>query len=120
MDHEEIKIRDVVDGYVTGFNKGRPDLLLKVLHPRFVSTGFVQGELQWDSAKAFAAFCEEAAPNPDGPVPGWQIESLTISGQTAVAIVRDRWGDRQFRDSLVLLKEGDRWKIVFKAFDILD
>lgn len=37
-----------------------------------------------------------------------------------MAIVRDKWGSRQFRDSLTLLKDGGRWQIVFKAFHILD
>lgn len=120
MDEEEGKIRAVVDNYVTGFNRGDRELLLRSLHPRFVSTGFFRGELQWDSAEAFAAFCEEAAPDPDGPTPEWQIETLVISGQTAVVVVRDRWGNRRFRDSLTLLKDEDRWQIVFKAFHNLN
>ena len=119
MDEEERQIRAVVDRYVTGFNRGDRGLILQALHPRFVSTGFFRGDLQWDSAEAFAAFCEEAAPDPDGPVPEWQIETLAISGQTAVVVVRDRWGSRQFRDSLTLLNDGGRWQIVFKAFDAL-
>jgi len=117
---EEGRIRAVVENYVTGFNRGSRELLLQALHPRFVSTGFFGGELQWDNAEAFADFCEEAAPDPDGPVPEWQIETLVISGHTAVVVVRDRWGSRQFRDSLTLLKDGGRWQIVFKAFDNLD
>ena len=100
--------------------RGDRGLLLESLHPQFVSTGFFKGELQWDSAEAFATFCEEAAPDPDGPVPEWQIETLVISGQTAVAVVRDRWGTRQFRDSLTLLKDGEHWQIIFKAFHSLD
>ena len=116
MNEDERKIRAVVDTYVTGFNRGERELLLQALHPRFVSSGFFQGALQWDSAKEFASFCAEAAPDPDGPIPEWKIETLVISGQTAVAIVRDTWGSRQFRDSLTLLKDGGRWQIVFKAF----
>ena len=112
---DESEIHTVLDTYVTGFNRGSKELLLRALHPRFVSSGFVEGELQWDSAEEFAAFCEEAAPDPAGPVPDWQIETLVISGATAVAIVRDRWGSRQFRDSHTLLKDHGRWQIVFKA-----
>ena len=120
MDEEEGRIRAVVDDYVTGFNRGDRDLLLQALHPRFVSAGFYRGELQWDGAEAFATFCAEAAPDPDGPVPAWRIETLAVSGQTAVVVMRDSWGCRQFRDSLTLLKDGGRWQIVFKAFDNLD
>lgn len=69
MNEEESKIRIVVDTYVTGFNRGSRELLLQALHPNFVSSGFFQGVLQWDSAEEFVAFCEEAAPDPDGPVP---------------------------------------------------
>ncbi len=116
----ERAIHTAVDTYVTGFNRGDKVLLMQVLHPRFVSAGFFQGELQWDSAEEFAAFCAEAAPDPDGPVPGWEIETLVISGQTAVAIVRDSWGSRRFRDCLTLLEDNGRWQIVFKAFHSLE
>lgn len=116
MTEDEEEIRQVVEAYVNGFNRGDKALLLDVFHPRFISSGFVNGQLQWDTAKEFAAFCEAAAPDPDGRVPGWDIETLVISGQTAVAIVLDRWGARQFRDSLTLLKDQGRWQIAFKAF----
>lgn len=116
MDKEEQQIRSVVDCYVTGFNRGDKELLLQALHPRFVSSGFFDGELQWDGAEEFATFCSEAAPDPEGPVPDWYVETLIVSGQTAIAIIRDRWGSREFRDSLTLLKDNGRWQIVFKAF----
>jgi hypothetical protein len=116
LDREEQQIRAVIDCYVAGFSRGDKEILLQALHPRFVSSGFLDGEMQWDGRDEFAAFCAEAAPDPDGPVPDWRMEALVVSGQTAVAIVRDRWGSRQFQDSLTLLKDGDRWQIVFKAF----
>lgn len=116
VDQEEREIRSVLDTYVTGFNRGDKNLLLQTFHPRFVSSGFVHGELQWDSGDEFAAFCEKAAPEPGGPVPDWHLEHLTVSGQTAVAIIHDLWGDREFRDSLTLLKVDGGWQIAFKAF----
>ena len=116
MTEDEKEIRSVVEAYVTGFNQGNQALLMKAFHSRFISSGFVDGKLQWDTAEEFAAFCEAAAPDPDGQIPGWEIETLVVSGQTAVAIVFDRWGARQFRDSLTLLKDQGRWQIVFKAF----
>lgn len=120
LNSEEEQIRAVVDCYVAGFSRGDKDLLLQALHPRFVSSGFFHGELQWDSREEFAAFCAEAAPDPDGPIPDWHMEALAISGQTAVAIVYDKWGSREFKDSLTLLKDGGQWQIVFKAFHSLN
>jgi hypothetical protein len=90
MEDAERSIRTAVENYVTGFNRGDKELLRQALHPRFVSSGFFQGELQWDSADQFAAFCAEATPDPKGPVPEWTIETLVISGKTAMAIVYDR------------------------------
>lgn len=119
MDAEEREIREVLDRYVTGFNRGDKDLLLQAFHLRFVSSGFVQGELQWDNAEDFAIFCQESAPDPDGPVPDWHLEHLTVAGHTAVAIIHDRWGSRAFRDSLTFLKDNGRWQIIFKAFHSL-
>jgi hypothetical protein len=106
--------------YVSGFNRGDRALLMKAFHPRFISSGFVDGQLQWDRAEDFAEFCATAAPDPDGPIPKWEIETLVVSGQTAVAVVLDRWGSRKFRDSLTLLKHEGRWQIVFKAFHGLE
>ena len=120
MEEEEGEIRAVLDAYVTGFNRGDKKMLMQVFHPRFVSSGFVGDELQWDSGEEFASFCQEAAPDPDGPVPDWCLEHLTVSGQTAIATIRDQWGIREFRDSLTLLKDGGRWQIAFKAFHSLD
>ena len=120
MEKAEREIRTTVENYVTGFNRGDQVLLRKALHPRFISTGFFQGELQWDNSDEFVAFCAAAAPDPDGPIPDWIIETLVISGRTAVAIVLDKWGSRQFRDSLTLLEDKGRWQIVFKAFHALD
>lgn len=86
------------------------------MHPRAVSSGFVDGILQWDSAEEFAEFCAKAVPDLDGEVPAWAIETLVVSGRTAIAVIRDQWGNRRFRDSLTLLRIDDRWLIVFKAF----
>ena len=116
----ELNIRIAIENYVTGFNKGNRELLRQVLHPRFISTGYFQGELQWDSADEFVDFCAKFAPDPEGPIPEWTIETLVISGQTAVVVVRDKWGNRQFRDSLTLLEDDGRWYIIFKAFHALE
>ena len=116
MDDDKIAIQAAIEAYVTGFNRGSKDLLRNALHPRFVSSGFIDSALQWDSAEDFADFCAEAAPDPDGPIPVWDIETLVVSGPTAVAVVRDKWGDREFRDILTLLNDEHGWRIVFKAF----
>ena len=116
MSNEEENVLSVIEMYVTGFNRGDKALLLEAFHPRFISSGLIDGELQWDSAEAFADFCAEAAPDPNGPVPDWEVKSLNVSGATAVAVVHDQWGQRRFCDSLTFLKERGRWQIVFKAF----
>ncbi len=116
MEDEEKEIRSVVANYVVGFNLGDKNLLMEAFHPRFISSGFVDGKLQWDSAEEFADFCVSAAPDPEGPVPDWEIKSLSVSGATAIAVVHDKWGSREFCDSLTLLKDCGRWQIVFKAF----
>lgn len=120
MKEQEQEIRAVIDAYVTGFNRGDRRHLLQALHARFVSTGFFGGELQWDSAEEFAEFCAQSAPDPDGPVPEWRLEALSVSGHTAVAVIEDNWGERAFKDSLTLLKDEGRWQIVFKVFHNLN
>ena len=119
MSEEMTEIQNVIADYVAGFNKGDKSLLLRALHSRFISSGFYLGELQWDNAEEFATFCAENSPSPQGKLPDHEIEEISISGQTAVAVVLDQWGTRKFRDSLTLLKDEGRWQIVFKAFDNL-
>lgn len=116
MTDDETAIRVTIEAYVAGFNRGSKDLLRQALHPRFISSGFIDGTLQWDTVEQFADFCASAAPDPHGPVPALDIEMLVVSGPTAVAVVRDRWGNREFRDILTLLKDQDGWRIAFKAF----
>ncbi len=81
MDDDEQQIRAVIDAYVTGFNRGDKRLLLEALHARFVSSGFFNGELQWDGAEEFADFCAESAPDPEGPVPDWQLDALIFQAR---------------------------------------
>ena len=99
MDQDESHIREAIEGYVTGFSRADKPLLMQVLHERFISAGFVEGAFQWDSADEFADFCVAAAPDRNGPIPPREIESLSI------AVVHDRWGDREFRDTLTLIKD---------------
>lgn len=64
----------------------------------------------------FAAGCAGEAIGRGDPLPPWEIESLEVSGDTAVAIVTNVWAGLRFRDILTFLKEGHTWRIVFKCF----
>lgn len=119
MNQEEHQIRSVIEDYVTGFSRADKPLLMQVLHDRFICAGFLNGDLQWDSAEEFADFCVEAAPDRDGPISDWEIETLAVAGPTAVAVVHDRWGERKFRDNLTLINDGAGWRILFKTFHIV-
>ena len=115
-DSQIAAIRSTVADYVTGMTYGDAALLGEAFHPRGVSVGHFDGGLEWMDVAEFAASCAAEALDRGVPVPDWEIETVHRSGDTAVVIVTNAWAGFRFRDTLTLLEEGGRWRIVFKCF----
>ncbi|MDU8945577.1 nuclear transport factor 2 family protein [Ovoidimarina sediminis] len=112
----EAAIRETVATYVMGMTFGDAGQLRAAFHPRGVSAGHFGGALEWMGVEAFAEDCAAHALPAGAEVPAWEIEMIRTSGDTAVVIVTNVWAGEKFRDTLTLLEEDGRWRIVFKCF----
>lgn len=108
-------ITEVVRTYVEGMVWGDAALLSKAFHPRACCIGHFDGGLEWDGLDAFIASTtgEEARP---GTEPYWKINSLSVTGDTALVLVENDWAGMRFDDTLTLLHHDGRWQIVSKVF----
>ena len=72
------------------------------------------------SVSDFAGFVESQQPSPKekGEAEKLDVISLTISGDTAVALVRDDYLGNTFMDTLSFLKTDGQWSIYNKLFHV--
>lgn len=110
------EIAATIETYVEGMARCDAAALRRAFHPRACSVGHFDGGLEWDDVDAFARACEAEAIAPEAPSPPFEIESISVAGDTAVARVRNMWAGLAFLDTLCLLRHEGRWVIVSKLF----
>ena len=110
------EIEQVVDLYVAGMARGDATALGAALHPRAACIGHFDGGLEWSGLDEFVASCVDEAIPEGAPVPPHVVESISITGDTAMVRVVNVWAGLDFRDTLVLLRHEGRWQIVSKVF----
>jgi hypothetical protein len=108
-------IEAVVATYIKGMTRGDAALLKRAFHPGAEIIGHFEEGLEWDDLDAFIAVCEKAA-SPDAEAAFFRIQSITVTGDTAVAQVEDDLSGMRFDDTLTLLLHDGRWQIVSKLF----
>jgi hypothetical protein len=110
------EISATVEDYVVGMARGDAERLVRAFHPRASEIGHFDGELLWNGMPEFIALCEAEAIAETDPVPAWQIDAISVAGDTAVVQVTNYWAGEKFTDSLTLLRHEGRWQIVAKVF----
>ena len=113
------QIMDLIETYVRGMNEGNAAALRKAFHPDAQIIGRFEGKLEWDGLDAFVRACEEAAQPVATPAVRFEIHGLDISGDTAVARVATLWSGLNFFDTLSLVNDEGRWRIVARVFTYL-
>lgn len=113
--HQYNRIADVVAKYVRGMCGANADLLREAMHENACCIGHFDGGVEWDAREAFIAGVLQAVETPD-PDPWFQINAITIVGDTATVQVEDIWLDMHFDDTLTLLLHDGEWMIVSKLF----
>jgi hypothetical protein len=96
--------------------RGDAEALRAAFHPRAASIGHFDGALEWQSVEEFAEACAAEAIPAGAPVPLYAIEAISIAGDTAQVRGVNVWAGLDFRDSLTLLCDEGRWRIVTKVF----
>ncbi|WP_431482923.1 nuclear transport factor 2 family protein [Pseudomonas solani] len=119
MEAERQAIEAVVRDYVEGMVRADATLLRSAFQPDSRIVGYFGPDLQWLSPEAFIASLQARGPVvAEGEAPVWRLESLDLTGDTALAKVTDVYAGLDFTDYLSLLKIDGRWRIVHKLFHL--
>ena len=96
------------------------DSVLQAFHPSAKITGYMGGNLLEQTVEEFANFVGAQTPSAKdrGEAPMLETLSVDITGDTAVAKVRDGYLGMIFIDTLSLLKIDESWVIYNKLFHV--
>jgi hypothetical protein len=116
-DHD---IRHTIQTYFDGMHESSADKTRRAFHPNATITGYLEDGLHQMSVNEFADFVATQQPSPSeqGVQARLDIVSVEMSGETAVARVRDDYLGMTFLDSLSLILAGGRWQIYTKLFNV--
>ena len=111
-------INRVLTDYVEGMTFGDEARLRQAFHPSCKIIGNYQGALEFASLDEFIGAIKAESPPPMGAPPMWQLKSLDITGDSAMAKVTDEFMGMRFTDYLSLLCVGGDWRIINKLYHL--
>ena len=110
-------IQSVIVSYFHSMYLSDPTLVEVAFHEKAAIAGHLDGRALWLSRADFAGFVANTpAPASTGEEYDMKIVSLSVNGDTAVAVVRDLYLGKRFTDTLSLLRLDGRWAIANKVF----
>ena len=113
---ESEAIRRVVTDYLEGMIYGQADRLKSAMHPLCMQAGHFKGNYEFYSRDEFIeALKSEQMEEPGTPYKA-EVLSIDITGDVALAKVKDDCFGTSFTDYLTLIRHEGRWQIVMKAF----
>ena len=117
---ETEKVQEAIELYFDSMYESNEEKVRKVFHPSAKITGFMRGKLLEQSVDQFAAFvvAQEPSPKEKGDEILLETLSVDITGETAVAKVRDGYIGIVFVDTLSFLKVDGQWVIYNKLFHV--
>ena len=117
---DERQIRETIQAYFDSMFESDPGKVLAAFNPSAKITGYLDDGLHEMTVDDFAGFVAAQQPSPreQGLTLGTEILSIEVSGDTAVAWVRDEYLGLAFRDALSLLRTDGRWRIYNKLFHV--
>ena len=115
-DGERDAIKRVVIEYLEGMIYGQRDRLESAMHPQCMQAGHFNGTYEFFDRETFIRSLETEETLPTGTSYKHEILSIDATGDVAVVKVEDDCFGTTFTDYLTLIKHGDRWQIVMKAF----
>ncbi|RCL41196.1 MAG: nuclear transport factor 2 family protein [Gammaproteobacteria bacterium] len=118
--NEKTQIEKKVQLYFDSMYESDPQKVEEVFHPNAKITGFMQEKLFEQSVEDFAKFVASQQPSAKEKEEPKDLEilSIEIAGDTAVALVRDKYIGLSFLDSLSFLKIENNWVIYNKLFHV--
>jgi Putative lumazine-binding len=107
-------VTEVVHAYYDGMLAGDEAKLARAFHPRACIVGNYEGELEWQTLEEFIAECKAGAG--DSGSQRWQIDGLSLQGDTALVRLGAQFGGEWFSDDLSMLRIDGVWRIVHKTW----
>ena len=106
--------------YFESLYESDPGKIREAFHPAARITGYLHGELAELTLENLAEAVEKQVPSDydQGLPKQFEIISIQLAGNTAVALARTRFMGLTFLDTLSLLKVDDDWLIYNKLFHV--
>ncbi|MCH2177324.1 MAG: nuclear transport factor 2 family protein [Mariniblastus sp.] len=116
----EQSIKTTIQTYCDGLYESDGKKIHQAFHPKAKVTGYFHGELAEFTVESLAEMVDKQTPSDAAQeLPKLcEIISLSQAGQTAAAVVRDRFMGLTFLDTLSLLKVDNDWVIYNKLFHV--
>ena len=112
-------IRETIKVYFDAMFESDSDKIYAAFHENAKITGYIAESLTEMSVSDFATFvASQPSAKLAGKMPFLEEVSLTVAGNTAVALVRDDYIGNRFLDTLSLVKCERGWVIYNKLFHI--
>lgn len=117
---DEHDIRQTIQTYFDGMYESSADKTRRAFHPNATIVGYLDDGLHEMSVDDFAGFVASQQPSAHDRTDPARLDvlSIEISGETAVARVRDDYLGLTFHDTLSLLLAEGEWRIYNKLFNV--
>jgi hypothetical protein len=117
---EEQAVRSVIQIYFDSMSESSREKVCKAFHPSGKVTGYLEDGLHEMTRDEFADLVASLQPSPHENDQKLHAEvlSIDITGDTAIAKVRDEYLGIMFIDTLSFIKVDDAWSIYTKLFHV--
>lgn len=111
---EEAGIRKALDAYIEAALKGDSKIAKPVFGDLATISYSENDSLVSSPIQALFDYYDQTGPHHAE----YEISSLEVAGNVAVVRIDSKFGDVAFDDMFALVKDGDKWKIVSKVYNI--
>ena len=115
-DDDQQAIRFVVINYLEGMIYGQYVRLRGSMHPKCMQAGHYGGQYEFIPRDEFIEAIKPEKKEPKGTSIRYDIPMIDVTGDIAVAKVKDDCFGTSWTDYLTLIKHDGIWQIVMKAF----
>jgi hypothetical protein len=109
-------IQAVIVDYLEGMIYGQRDRLERAMHPQCMQAGHFGRAYEYFDREIFIQSVIGETALPPGTPYSYEIKSIDLTGDVAVAKVEDACFGTTFTDYLTLIRHEGQWQIVMKAF----
>jgi hypothetical protein len=114
-DIEDVTV--ALQAYLDGHATGEERHFRRAFAPDAILVGIKDGKYSQRSARDYiAASASGRAPADEAERRRW-IRSITVTGRVATAVIELDYPDMKAQDHMSLLKFGNEWRIVVKAYE---